>query len=174
MSRPCDIPGCPNAGEYRAPQARSRLDEYHWFCLEHVQAYNRAWNYYAGMSDDEVESEVRRDTVWRRPTWPFGSLGGERQGQGFANDPYGVFGEEGPAPGARRRNGDHHGLPKAEIDALAVLDLDPGASQAQIKTRYKELAKRYHPDANGGDKAAEERLKLINQAYTTLTGTAQA
>ena len=70
--RHCDHPGCVAAGEFRAPKSRSTLDEFFWFCTDHVRDYNKSWNYCAGMSAAEIEAEIRRDTVWRRPTWPLG------------------------------------------------------------------------------------------------------
>ncbi len=78
--RPCDHPGCVGGGDFRAPKSRLDLHDYHWFCLEHVRAYNSAWNYYAGMSDAEIEAEIRHDTVWQRPSWRLG----DRHGPGYA------------------------------------------------------------------------------------------
>ena len=69
------MPGCHEAGEYRAPKSRTTLNDYHWFCLEHVRAYNAGWDFYKGMSPAEVEAQLRADTSWQRPTWPIGSLG---------------------------------------------------------------------------------------------------
>src|ERR1700693_1150757 len=71
-SRLCDHPGCECGGDFRAPRSRLELDRYYWFCLEHVRAYNVAWNYYRGMSEPEIEAEIRRDTVWQRPSWKLG------------------------------------------------------------------------------------------------------
>ena len=78
--RSCDHPGCIAGGEYRAPKSRLDLHDYYWFCLEHVRAYNSAWNYYVGMSDAEIEAEIRHDTVWQRPTWRLG----DRHGPAYA------------------------------------------------------------------------------------------
>ena len=71
--RHCEHPGCEMPGEHRAPKDRS-LSDYWWFCLDHVRDYNRAWNYYAGMSEPEIELHLRNDTCWQRPTWPLGTL----------------------------------------------------------------------------------------------------
>ncbi len=71
----CDIPGCTEAGAFRAPKSRSQLNDYHWFCLDHVRAYNAGWDFYKGMSPAEVEAQLRADTAWQRPTWPLGRLG---------------------------------------------------------------------------------------------------
>ena len=170
VERRCDMPDCACVGEYRAPKSRAQLTSYYWFCLEHVRAYNAAWDYYAGMSTAEIEAHLRADTIWHRPTWP---LGGGRPPR--ARDPrtyrfrdhFGLFDDffEGPGgspPGDRQR------VPQPQAKALALFDLTAPVSFEEVKTRYKELVKQHHPDANGGDKAAEERLKLINEAYVIL------
>ena len=174
-SRPCECPGCAAAGDFPAPKGRERLREYFWFCLDHVREYNRAWDYYAGMSPTEIESEMRSDTTWQRPSWPLGSWRLDQQlrdrvyaDQGF---PFGHGGHGGGESGESDGHGGAYGPggpPGPEDEALRVLGLERSAGFAEIKARYRELAKAHHPDANGGDKNAEERLKSFNQAYTTL------
>lgn len=167
--RCCEHPDCVEPGLYRAPKSRQRLTDYHWFCLEHVRGYNRAWNYYAGMDETEVEAHIRNDTVWQRPTWPLGSwhsLRDRQEGSHRFRDPFGFFRDD--ADPAEGRAEGRHKLPPAERQALTVLELSPPVTRDEIKLRYKGLVKQLHPDANGGDKTAEERLKLINQAYSTL------
>lgn len=160
--RCCEWPGCEEDGTYRAPRSRLQMTQYRWFCLRHVREYNSAWNYYAGMSDDEVEADIRRDTVWQRPTWRFAATAGCGAWQATGpTDRFGVFGE---SPQPRRCEA------TAEEKALRVLELKAPVSVAAVKLRYKELVKRHHPDANGGDKAAEERFKKINEAYRTVMG----
>jgi hypothetical protein len=161
--RGCDHPGCAAAGEFRAPRSRAALKNFHWFCLDHVRAYNSAWNFYAGMSSAEVEREIRNDTVWQRPTWPMGTRAG--MGYGPRLKDFGMFGldDEQPAPRREARR-----PPNAQEQALAIFNLVPPLSLPGLKTRYKELVKLNHPDVHGGDKAAEERLKIINLAYATL------
>jgi len=157
----CDHAGCAAAGLYRAPKSRDRLNDYYWFCLDHVRDYNRAWDYYAGMKPEEIEAHVRRDVVWERPTWPLGRGHGPRIfGREFIPEDLDPFAELRSAEPAK---------PRSKLEqALAELALAPGATAAEIKRRYKALAKQFHPDANGGDKSAEERLKAINLAYSTL------
>ena len=173
-TRVCDHPGCDAGGDFRAPRSRLELNCYYWFCLEHVRSYNSAWNYYAGMSDSDIEAEIRRDTVWQRPSWRLG----ERHGPGPAiRDHFGVYEENGR--GRARGNGHTNGhagqarqsaarAESAREQALAVFDLEPPFTAVRLKARYKVLVKQHHPDAHGGDKAAEEKLKIINQAYATL------
>lgn len=163
--RICDHPGCSELGEFRAPRSRTTLHEYYWFCLEHVRAYNASWDFYRGMSEAEVEASRRADVVGGRPSWPLGAHGPRYFGLDDdqlreALRRFFAYGHEAP-PRPRRP-------PTQEEEALAVLELDVSATDAELKARYKVLVKQHHPDANGGDKAAEDRLKSINQAYTYL------
>ncbi len=165
--RRCDMPSCDCPGAFRAPKGRDRLTDYYWFCLDHVRAYNSAWDYYAGMEPAEIEAEIRADTTWQRPTWRFGERHAttRRFDRAWMRDDFGFF-EAEPGAGADAQRRPRPG--SAEERALAVLDLAPPVDFAAVRARYKELVKRHHPDANGGDKGAEERLKLINEAYATL------
>lgn len=161
--RSCDHPGCAASGDYRAPRSRSSLDDFYWFCLDHVRAYNAAWNFYAGMSNAEIEAEIRHDTVWQRPSWPLGARIGRLYSARWRG--FGLFDLDEETPRAARP-AKHPRSPQEK--ALALFDLAPPFTLAGLKARYKELVKRHHPDTHGGDKAAEERLKEINQAYSTL------
>ena len=171
--RPCDHPGCAAGGEFRAPKSRLDLRDYYWFCLDHVRAYNAAWNYYAGMTDGEIESEIRRDTVWQRPSWRLG----DRHSPSYAariRDYFDVFaaspagsGHRDQRSGDRQPNAERRAL-SAREQALSVFEIEPPFTAVRLKARYKTLVKLHHPDAHGGDKAAEEKLKVINQAYATL------
>jgi len=161
--RCCAHPDCTEAGLHRAPRAPDRLNEYLWFCLDHVREYNKAWNYYEGMDEATIEAHIRFDTIWHRPTWPLGQSAAGQAAR-FRIYGFGLF----PDDGAEEAFRPHGRPPTAEEEALAVLELQPPATLNDIKIRYKILVKQLHPDANGGDKAAEERLKRVNQAYATL------
>ena len=162
-TRTCDHPGCTEAGEYRAPRSREHLDEYYWFCLDHVRAYNAAWDFYKGMSPEQIEDEIRRSTTWQRPTWPLGAKAGNKRFSFSVHDPFEVFEREAEAAHPARAR-----PPSPEEESLRVLGLTEMPSVATLKACYKKLVKRHHPDANGGDKDAEETFKQINQAYRTL------
>ena len=169
-SRGCQHPECAEPGLYRAPRSRDRLRDYYWFCLEHVRAYNSAWNYCAGFSEADLEAQVRAQACWERPTWRLGEWHTQRPEAAMASFAE-AFGIEGDAEAGdnRSRQRQERPPPAATDDkALAVLGLASTATPAEIKASYKRLVKRYHPDANGGDRQAEERLKVINQAYSTL------
>ena len=162
--RECDMPGCNARGEYRAPKSRRAIHDYWWYCLEHVRGYNAAWDFYKGMSPGEIEAHLRADTAWQRPSWPLGRLGAARINEDLLHDPLGSLSH------ADRRERQHAEPPSEIREPLAALGLSWPVTMDAVKTRYKELAKRHHPDANNGDRAAEERLKTINSAYAALRG----
>jgi hypothetical protein len=159
----CDAEGCDLPGQYRAPKSRSNLREFLWFCLEHVREYNTAWDYYKGMSPGEIEAQLRSDTSWQRPSWPLGTLGHHARIDQTLEDELRAFSfaaERGVPP--------KPGVPTDLREALEVLGLAWPVTMEAVKAKYKKLAKRHHPDANGGNKASEEILKSINLAYATL------
>lgn len=164
-ARNCDWPGCNDEGLHRAPKSREELNSYHHFCLIHVREYNKGWNYYNGMSDAEVEEDVRKDTVWNRPSWP---LGGNPSFEDV-NDKIGIFGPDWNNQEKLNKSttGTKSRGPR-EIWALSVFDLSDPVNNKNVKSRYKELVKQHHPDKNGGDKAGEEKIKEINEAYQII------
>ncbi|MFL1462932.1 J domain-containing protein [Roseococcus sp. DSY-14] len=159
----CDHPGCAEGGEFRAPKDRS-LRDYHWFCLEHVRAFNAGWDFYKGMPASEIEAGIRHDTGWQRPTWPLGRLGRTVELDALG-DPFGLLRDAAPRRPAALRPAE---APPELRAALGVLELPWPLAPEALKARYKELAKRHHPDANRGDKRAEERFKDIARAYALL------
>lgn len=172
MQRTCAAEGCEEVAEYKAPKGRGKEGQYHWFCLDHVREYNKSYNYFAGMSDDDVIAWQRAAVTGHRPTSPIGVKGshGARAARaafdGIVDDPFGFFGGDAGAtarPEAERRR------PKGpERDALEVMGLPHEASKEAIKSRYKTLVKRHHPDANQGDRGSEERLRSVINAYNVL------
>ena len=152
-------------GEYRAPKSRTTLNEYHWFCLEHVRAYNAKWDFYKGMTPGQIEAQTRSDTGWQRPTWPLGSIGKQNAiDEGILRDPFDIL------AAARHKKAQPRAsqVPADLREPMGTLGLEWPVSMEALKARYKELAKRHHPDANGGDRASEERLKTINIAYAAV------
>jgi len=165
--RVCEAPGCRLAGEFRAPRARDRLNEYRWFCLEHVREYNKKWDYFKGLGAEQIEAHIRADTTWRRPVWPLGA----RRSNGpyvHLHDPFDLADDAGLGERPHPKFDGSEQLTPAERTALDVLELSWPSTRADVKSRYKELVKLHHPDANGGARDAEEKLKEINAAYSTL------
>ena len=171
----CDYPGCSAAGEFRAPQGRDREGQFFTFCLEHVREYNASYNYFNGMSADDVAVYQRDALTGHRPTWTMGS---NRTGKGFreegdgesVSDPLGMFRAkpEERASAARARAPQKPRVGVAALKALDTLGLDDSAGAPTVKARYKDLVKRLHPDANGGDRSSEDRLREIIRAYNYL------
>jgi hypothetical protein len=164
--RLCDHPACGEKGDHRAPKSRERLNDYYFFCLDHVRDYNKAWDFFAGLSPDDVEAYTRDATVWERPSWPLGQWGvNERHLRDKAMRD--IFGD---ASGAAADDAAHASpiLPLAEREALATLEMTAPATFIEIKAHYRVLVKKYHPDLNKDDSSAEEKFKNINQAFATL------
>ena len=179
VQKTCAVPGCGKKAEHRAPKSRYDLKDYYWFCFDHVREYNQQWDYFRGMAPGEVENYIRNATVWDRPTWR-STEAGTTEEQKLRDKVYShftkgesVFGDFGGAGAQQddKTNGAYipkDSLPHPTIEALAVMGLTPPVEWEDIKTRYKSLAKKYHPDKNKDDKQAEELLKKINMAYTIL------
>jgi hypothetical protein len=175
----CEWAGCNAAATHRAPKGRTRANEYWRFCLDHVRQYNHSYNYFAGMNSDDIARYQKDAVVGHLPTWKMGMNGGRPSARSHsarfapdleaAADPLGLFRHFGA-----RRDADHlraretRVIRNAERKALDVLGLEPEATTAEIKVRFKTLVKRHHPDANGGDRSAEDKLREIIQAYKYL------
>lgn len=180
QSPACDWPNCKAPATHRAPKGRLREREYWRFCLDHVRQYNQTYNFFSGMNPDDIAKYQKEAVVGHRPTWKMGMNGGRpaarshssrfRPEFAYADDPFGVFHEFGEAAGARsaRQPSENRVARNAERKALDTLGLDADASAQEVKTRFKALVKRHHPDANGGDRSSEERLREIIQAYNYL------
>lgn len=161
----CDYPGCRAAGGHRAPMGRLREGQYFSFCLDHVREYNATYNYFNGMSAEDVALYQRDALTGHRPTWSMGALRGEKgfrdeAGSG-APDPFAAAARRACEP-ARPRHG------PAATRAFDTLGLDDDADAASVRRRYKDLVKRLHPDANNGDRSNEDRLREIIRAYKYL------
>ncbi len=163
----CSHPGCQQEGIFRAPKGRDHEGEYYTFCKDHVREYNASYDYFRGMDDASMAKFRQEDAIGHRPTWKLG----DRAAASHVDET--VFAE---ARAARRRGLRGQG-PQTEppprynalaLKALMTLELDGEATPARIKTRYKALVKRHHPDANGGDRSSEDKLREIIQAYNYL------
>ena len=175
----CEHAGCNEPGLYPAPKGRGREGQYHRFCLDHVREYNKTYNYFSGLPDDEVVRHQKADATGHRPTWSIGVNAWTRNGTrrngarpgpagGFVHrfstlDPFGFFNDRVPGAGKPART-----LRRAERKCLRQLNLEDTATKADIKARFKELVKRLHPDHNQGDRSSEDKLREVIQAYNYL------
>lgn len=184
----CDFINCDNKGEFRAPKGRGREGEYFRFCLDHVREYNSSYNYFAGMPDEAVASYQKSALTGHRPTWSMGVNAWRKAGttakpgkkdaaedakHDRTADPFEFFRGAGFGPRVGTRETpeferERPSIRAAERKAFSTLDLDTAATAEEIKARYKALVKKFHPDANGGDRTTEDRFREIVQAYAFL------
>jgi hypothetical protein len=176
----CEWKGCRAPGRCRAPKGRTRDGEFYWFCVDHARQYNASYNYFEGMSGAEIEEFQKGATYGHRPTWKVGANAWSHgTHEGFSGADLRQYAEaraanvqgfyawrarqaRAEAQQARRR------LKPLERKSLQALDLDERASKEEIKTRFKELVKRHHPDLNDGHRGSEDKLREIIQAYNYL------
>jgi hypothetical protein len=175
----CEHPNCRVPGPYRAPKGRGQEGRYFQFCLDHVRAYNSSYNYFAGMTDAAVAAYQKDAVVGHRPTWTMGVNAASKAQEAGAEeaardwnyaDPLGVLNGETFKQARRRAPVEpKKARPTGPVRrALDVMGLDETADGPTIKAQYKTLVKRFHPDANGGDRSFEERLRDIIKAHDTL------
>ena len=165
----CDSDKCNEKGEYKAPKSRIKLNQYFFFCLKHIKEYNKSWDFYKGMTVDEIENSMRSDTVWDRPSWP---LKGNYKN---VYDDFNNFNEDFITEEDYNYNENYfknkildEKMTIDEIKALKELGLEIPISLEKIKKNYKKLVKIFHPDVNGNNKKAEEKFKQINESYKLL------
>ena len=178
----CEWPGCEETGAYRAPSSPERLQEFRWFCLDHVREYNRAWNFFSGWSEEELDEQTRADRTWERPTWTLkeglrktAAHWPHAEGQAWArfgfSDPLEALGENAtrnPGQPAERRTRFRR-LTRDEQRAMDTLGLPHEVEErAEVRARYRELVKDLHPDMNGGNRTDEARLGRVIRAWDIL------
>ena len=160
---PCAVPGCAHPAEFRAPRSNriaGSVGGWQWLCLDHVREFNAGYNFFDGLSPEDIAAAQSPLAGWERaahdPTVRF-------------NDRTGIFRDRyGPDAFAGRRAKSGHVLSDPDMAALKTVGLDIEASPADIRRAYKTLVRRYHPDANGGDRTHEAKLQAVVQAYTHL------
>lgn len=163
----CDHPNCQEAGTCRAPKDRS-LRDYYWFCQKHAAEYNKNWDFYLGLSADEIEEHWKNDITWQRPTWKLGH--GTTPRADKIKEPFGIFEDVGLGmDGKHTPPNPTKGLEKKYIQAAEFMELTIPFTKAELKRKYKTLAKKYHPDTAGGDeKEAAKLFKKLTDAYHYL------
>jgi hypothetical protein len=171
--RMCEEPGCREPGEFRAPLQPGGFDgpgRFRWMCLDHVRAFNAGYNFFTGMSTEEITQAQRPYAGWERETRAFAANGADRPPK------WADFSDPLDAIGARFRDrmaaekGRVDGKPLSADDrsALKVLGLGPDADRRELRSRYSELVRKFHPDRNGGDRRHESALQAVVEAYQRL------
>lgn len=176
----CEWPGCDAKAEYRAPVSRDQINDYRWYCLEHVRKYNQSWNYFSDYSESELDAQMRADRTWERPTWKMGKAprvpGGlhpHAEGQAWArfgfSDPMEVLGEAATINAGQPGDRPKRRLMGEERRAMDVLGLPHDVTvRAEVRTRFRDLVRDLHPDMNGGDSSDPERLSRVLRAWDIL------
>lgn len=169
----CERPGCPEAGEFRAPGARgSSFDgpgDYRWYCLDHVREFNAGYDWFEGMSPEEIFAAQSPVHGWERQTRAFSPTAGIDVAPRWADfkDPLKAIAARARARQPAQRS-DGRVVTAEERQALDLLDLPVDASRHDLRSRYTTLARRYHPDINQGDRSMEKRLQAVVEAYQLL------
>jgi hypothetical protein len=177
--RKCEAAGCGEAGEFRAPGSRSPgfdgPGDWRWFCLDHVREFNSGYDWFAGMSADEILAAQSPVFGWQIESRAFRADAGVNGTPRWADfdDPLDAIGTRAADIKARaawgqRQQTSHPRFTPREREALGVMGLGPQADRKGLRTRYSELVRRYHPDRNGGDRTHEGKLQRVVEAYQLL------
>ena len=169
----CDRPGCREEGEFRAPGPRAPgfdgPGDYRWFCLDHVREFNTGYDWFAGMSADEIMLAQSPIHGWDRQTRAFSPTAGIDAAPRWADfsDPLEAIAARARAKRPAERT-DGRAVTPDERRALDVLGLPLDATRTDLRSRYSQLVRKYHPDRNGGDRSYETRLQAVVEAYQLL------
>jgi hypothetical protein len=177
--RECEAEGCREPGEFRAPGSRSAgfdgPGDWRWYCLEHVREFNSSYDWFEGMSADEIFAAQSPIAGWRTETRVFRADAGVDGMPRWADfhDPLDAIGSRANdirarAAGRQAFDTSWSRFSAREREALGVMGLDPQADRQRLRRRYSELVRRYHPDRNGGDRSHEGRLQRVVEAYQLL------
>jgi hypothetical protein len=180
-NRHCDWPQCPESGEFRAPGLNpSGFDgpgDFRWFCLEHIRAFNAGYDYFAGMSPEEIWAAQSPIAGWESSTRAFSPTAGIDAAPRWADfsDPLDAINQRAKNRAKDRAAqmrpmawSDGRIVTPEERKALDTLGLDAQTDRRALRVRYSDLLHRYHPDRNGGDRSHESRLQAVVEAYQLL------
>ncbi len=168
-TRKCEHKGCTEAGKYRAPKSPDILDDFFWFCKDHVREYNLKWNFFDGSTEEEMNAQMDSDRVWERETKPFGKPTEEQRAWARlgVDDPHQVLGANATQNPGKSITGTRK-LPATERRAVEILEAKDHWTKAEIRKSYKALIKVLHPDMNGGDRSDEEKLQEVVWAWDQI------
>ena len=164
MKNICEWENCEQSGDFKAPIEKDNSKNYRWLCEEHIKLFNKSWNYFEGMNQNEIENFIKSDITWHRPTQKFGSSDNffNILWNNALNDKFKIFKEERAAHINSKK------LFGKDKDAFIIMELEFNADWMTIQKKFKTLVKKFHPDKNAGNKKYEDKLKKITLAYSHL------
>ncbi len=165
MENICEWQNCRERGKFKAPLEKDNSKSYKWLCQDHIKLFNKSWNYFEGMSQQEIEVFLKSDLTWHRPTQKFGSS------DNFFNilwnnalsDKFNLFNEEKILNNLKSVK-----LSEKDKDAFKILELEFNSDWQSIQKKFKTLVKKFHPDRNSGNRKFEDKLKKVTLAYSHL------
>ena len=160
----CDWENCKNTGTYKAPIEKDNSKKFRLLCLEHIKIFNKNWNYFENMNDQEIEYFIKSDLTWHKSTKKFGSSENffSILWNNALEDKLNIFNRSNYKEYKKIK------ISQTDRDALQVMELNEDAKWDKIQSKFKELVKKYHPDKNKGSKKFEDKLKIITLAYSQL------
>ena len=164
MKNICEWENCKEFGKYKAPTERDNSKKFKLLCDEHIKLFNKSWNYFEGMSDNEITNFLKSDVTWHRPTQQFGSPDNffNILWNNALNDKFKIFKDE------KNKNINKTQLCKKDKDAFNIMELNFNADYETVQKKFKILVKKFHPDKHSGNKVYEDKLKKITMAYSHL------
>ena len=168
MKTICEWNNCSNLGEFKAPVEKDNSKKYRMLCLEHVKEFNKNWNYFSGMNDEQVLNFLKSDMTWHKPTQSFSSSDNffKILWNNALKDELDKVKLDNNYNYMRKFKYNNN-----DIKAFSILGIDIGLKWEKIQEKFKKLVKKFHPDMNSGNKKYEEKLKIITLAYTQLKKT---
>ena len=164
MKNICEWENCSNEGEFKAPAEKDNSKNYKLLCEEHIKLFNKSWNYFEGMSQNQIEIFLKSDLTWHRPTQKFGSTDNYFNilWNNTLSDKFKIFNDE------EKTYINKNKLCEKDKDAFKIMDLELGSDWPTIQKKFKTLVKKFHPDKHSGNKQYEDKLKKITLAYSHL------
>jgi hypothetical protein len=168
QNRVCEHDSCDLEGKFPAPMRFG--DGKHYFCQRHAAEYNRSFNFFDTMTDDQLKAFHENARYGFKSTWKMGTGPMGKNKAANKVDPRtfkggDFFDGKASAKEIRRAQRSATGVAKK---ALGELDLGADAKSPEIRARYAEYVRRFHPDSNGGDRSSEDKLARVIRAGKTL------
>ena len=159
MKKICAFLNCKEEGIYPAARSRKDINSYKYYCIEHIRDFNKSWNFFEGLTEEEFENEIRKSTTWDRPSWKFGTSNYNKK----IDDPFNFFNDIEDTKFSNKK------VNSKLLSSWKLLELNPTTNIEEVKKKYKSLAKKWHPDKNLKlkDDASDMFVKITN-AYKVI------